>query len=393
MERYSFEELKFTERKEKIRIFFLGNFYFDIDKNELLKEGDYNIENGELLFSGKPRKLEHLINNGFNNLKNSFTDRKAVYIHQNSGIPLIGTSYFGIVDRNTNLIEIRPSTGCNLDCIYCSINESGGKKVDYVLEAEYIIQEIEKLIIFKQENNIEVHINPQGEPLLYKPLAELVRGIKKIKQVKRISIDTNGTALNKKKVDELIDSGITQFNISIDSLSKTKAEEISKKPFPVEKIKDICNYISARTYLILAPIYLPGLNEDDIEDIVSFAKKLKIRVGIQNFLKYKQGKNSPKSISMEEFYKRLRELEKKYDIKLVYNSEDFRIHSTKKLPAPFKKDEVIDLEVVSPGRTEKEVIGKARNRVVEVKDYKGGKRMKGKIIRSKHNIFRATHVG
>lgn len=393
MKRYSFEDLKFKDHKESVRVFFLGNYYFDIDKSELERIGSYEVRENDLLFSGKERKMEHIINNGFDKLYNSYTGRRTIYIHRNSGIPLIGTSYFGIVDRNTSLIEIRPNTGCNLSCIYCSVNEGGKKAVDYVVEPEYLLQELEKVIGFKQEEDIEVHINPQGEPLLYKPLAGLIKGIKGIDAVKRISIDTNGVALTEKRIDEMIESGVTQFNISIDSLDENKAEEISGAKYPVNRIKEIAKYISERTGIIIAPLYLPGFNDDDIEKIIEFAKGINSKVGVQNFLPYKQGKNPVKGVTMDDFYKKLRGLEEKHGIKLVYNSSDFGIRPTKRLPIPFNKDEVVDCEVACPGRFENEVIGVTKERAIEIKDYKKGQKIKAKILRRKHNIFRATHVG
>ncbi len=394
MQRYSFEDLKFTQLKETIRVFFLGNYYFDMSKEELSKAGEFSVEGRDLLFSGKQRKLENLIDNGFNNLKNTLTNRRTIYIHQNSNIPLIGTSYFGIVDRNTNLIELRPNTGCNLDCIYCSINESGKKTVDFVVEPEYVALELEKIIELKNTSDIEIHINPQGEPLLYKSLAHLVFLVKKIRGVKRISIDTNATALTKKKIDELINAGITQFNLSIDSLDEKKAEKISGCKYPVKRIKEYATYIKSKASLFLTPLYLPGINDNDIEDIITFAKKINASVGIQNFLWYKQGKSPCKAIPMDKFYEKLKILEKKHSIKLIYSAKDFGIFKTKPLPPPFKKDEIVDCEIVSPGRFDDEVIAQAKNRLIEVRDSrKTYGRIKAKINRTKHNIFRATAVG
>ncbi|MFX1453638.1 MAG: hypothetical protein ACFFCM_22600, partial [Promethearchaeota archaeon] len=56
-------------------------------------------------------------------LKNAITDRKLIYITKESRIPLIGSIYFGIIDRNTNLIQVRPLTGCLLNCPFCSVDE------------------------------------------------------------------------------------------------------------------------------------------------------------------------------------------------------------------------------------------------------------------------------
>ncbi|MFP3179020.1 MAG: radical SAM protein, partial [Thermocladium sp.] len=34
--------------------------------------------------------------------------------------PLVGSLAFGIIDRGTNVIEVRPTSICSLSCIFCS---------------------------------------------------------------------------------------------------------------------------------------------------------------------------------------------------------------------------------------------------------------------------------
>lgn len=392
----SFKDIKFFEKKDKIRAFFLKMYYFDILKSDLLKISNFRIENQNILFEIDnikkfEKKINELINEGFNNLVNNLTQKKTIYIHSNSNIPLLGSQYFGIVDRNTNLIEIRPNTSCNLNCIYCSIDEgvSSKKNVDFVVEKEYIVGELKKLVKLKQDDDIEIHINPQGEPLLYSPLIDLINDISKIKQVKRISMDTNGTMLTKKMVDDLINSGLTQFNISIDSMDEKIAEKIAGTKYNVNKIINICKYISKKTNLILAPLFIKGINDLEIEKIILFSKKINAKIGIQNFLNYKHGRNPTKSISMDDFYLKLKSLEEKYLVKLIYKQKDFLIHETKKLDNPFRKDEIVNLELLFPLQLKNEYLSVLKNRAISVISNKNKKKIKAKIIRTKHNIIKA----
>ena len=48
--------------------------------------------------------------------------RPLIRVTYESGIPLIGCIAFGLIDRGTNLIQIRPFTGCPLSCIFCSVD-------------------------------------------------------------------------------------------------------------------------------------------------------------------------------------------------------------------------------------------------------------------------------
>ncbi|MHA1893480.1 MAG: hypothetical protein ACTSX4_03150, partial [Candidatus Helarchaeota archaeon] len=81
-------------------------------------------------------------------LKNRYTLRDVIFIDEQLGVPLIGTTAFGIVYRNSNIIEIRPITGCPLNCIFCSVDEgshSVSRVRDYLVHEEYLIKEIKKL--------------------------------------------------------------------------------------------------------------------------------------------------------------------------------------------------------------------------------------------------------
>ena len=37
-------------------------------------------------------------------------------------MPLVGHVAFGIIDRGTNLLQIRPTSLCPLSCIFCSVD-------------------------------------------------------------------------------------------------------------------------------------------------------------------------------------------------------------------------------------------------------------------------------
>ena len=393
-----FKDLQFDEKDDKIEVIFLRLFYFFIDKSKLEKIGKYKIKKHSIEFKDSARaeqKFHSLLDIGFENMKNRINGKKAVYIHQNSGIPLIGNIAFGIIDRNTNIIELRPISTCNLDCIYCSINLSR-RNIEFVVEKDYLINEFKKIIDYKQTEDIEAHINPQGEPLLYADLVGLVKDLRKISQIKTISIDTNGTLLTKKLVDDLINAGMTRFNLSINAMDNALCQKIAgTKAYNLDKILEICRYISKKSDLIIAPVWLKGINDDELAKFIKFAKsiktKYKVIVGIQNFLYYKFGKNPVKQQSWNKFKKLLKELEQKHDIKLILDfKKDFNIKPTKPLLKPFKKGKIINAQVILKGQLNNEFLAVADGRLISVfGKAQIGKTYKIKIIRTKHNIFTA----
>ncbi|MFH1511526.1 MAG: radical SAM protein [Candidatus Woesearchaeota archaeon] len=390
MARLSFQDIKFISRKQGIEAIFLKYFSFFIDPEQIAGIGEYQVRDGSLDFPGleETDARQRLLNNlaiGFKSLQNNLTGKQTIYVHRNSCIPLIGSLSFGIVDRNTTLIEVKPITGCNLNCIYCSVNEEA-KTRDIVVEADYIVQELAKLVEYKESDGIEVHINSHGEPLFYEPLQDMVRKISQIKEVSRISIDTNATILTCDKANMLLEAGLTRFNISINSLSQGLADRIAGKRYPVKKVAETCRYLAKKGKLLLAPVMIPGINEGEIAKLVEFSKELKAPIGIQNYLNYRQGKNPVKQYPMKEFCKQMQQLEKKHKVKLLLTEADFNIRKTKPLKKPFKKGDSVEAVAVAPGRTSNESIAAKDSRSITVKGTVEA-RTRVRITRDKHNIF------
>src|SRR3989338_3754404 len=187
-----FNDLSFENDKDRVKVNFLKLFYSYIDEASLKKIAPFEISKNSIKFenvseNSARRKFEFLLFNTFKHLKNKLNNKATIYIHQSSGIPLIGTNYFGLIDRGTNIIEVKPITSCNISCIFCSVDEGplSRRKADFVVEKDYLVNEFRKIAEFKNSSSIDAHINAQGEPTLYADMVELVRGIMSVKGVKR----------------------------------------------------------------------------------------------------------------------------------------------------------------------------------------------------------------
>lgn len=391
-----FKDLKFKLNNERLVVYLYNIFKFEIPIEELENLGLYEISEHEFL--GDENRFNFLISKHIKNLVNLLSNNPSVYIHSNSEIPLIGSNYFGIVDRNTNIIELKPLTSCNLGCIFCSVDEgiNSKKKIDYIIEKDYLIEEFKNIVKQKNCDEIEALVNPQGEPLLYARLSELISDLSKISEVKNIAINTNATLLTKDKVDELIKAGITRINFSLNALSKAKADELAGAKYNLSQVKEIIEYTSKKININIAPVWAHKMNDSDIEDIIVFTKELQAKtnkiifLGIQNMMEYKFGRNPAKQIGWDEFNAKISSLEKKYDINLR-NAESFKFIETKQLKKPFKKNDIIEAVLMLKGRLRNEILATSENRVISVINCheKIGKKIKVKLIRSKHNIFTA----
>ncbi|MBN2457989.1 radical SAM protein [Candidatus Woesearchaeota archaeon] len=427
---FKFNDLKFILTEDRLRAVYLDNYYFDIKAEDMQRLGRWRLteQSGLEIEKSSQRRFEAVINSGFLNLRNRINNRKTVYVHKNSGIPLLGSNYFGLIDRNTNLIEVRPNTGCNLNCIYCSVNEGissragrAGRanrannaaeqgtsgRVDYLVEKDYLVSELKKLVLSKRCDDVEVHIGPQGEPLLYKPLPELVRDIDAIPEVNRISIDTNAVLLNKSLADALISAGMTQFNISVNAVDPVIARKMAGCGYSPQNALEISRYIAEKgarkgVKVLVAPLWLPGINDNEIEKLIVFAKDYGLLIGIQNYLEYKRGKRPAKAMPMETFYSRLNALEKRYSVKLILTSEDFNIHKTEKQKKLFCKGELVDAVAVCPGILKGEILARAKGSLLHVRNcpdsfflskdpFQSEKQVKARVTRVKHNIFYSVY--
>jgi cyclic pyranopterin phosphate synthase len=67
-----------------------------------------------------------------------------------------------------------------------------------------------------------------GEPLVRKDYVDIVRQVGRIEGLKKIAMTTNGIMLAK-RVKELKESGLTQLNVSLDTLVEKKFEFVAKR--------------------------------------------------------------------------------------------------------------------------------------------------------------------
>jgi hypothetical protein len=344
----------------------------------------------------KRRDKEYIISFGEpRRVLSHITKRELVFVTKESGIPLMGSSAFGVIDRGTNLLQIRPVSGCNLRCIFCSVDEGKNSKTrvtDYIVDPDYLYEWVKKVSEFKGDG-IEAHIDGQGEPLLYPYMTELLEQLNRIKEISTISMQTNGILLSERKF-EAIEPFITRINLSISSLREEKSSMLAGIRYPVERVKRVAEMIAnSRVDLLIAPVWVPGINDEDIEEIIRFALDVGAGrkyppLGIQKYIPYRFGRRLKNVISFTEFYRKLGDWEKEYGVKLILKPEDFGMHRRKRFPHPFRKNDRVDGVVIARGRMRGEMLVESSNRVITVKgEYKTGRHIRMKIVRSKDGIF------
>lgn len=374
-------------------------FSFPISKKDLLDAGAVNVGCDFLEFEDE-RALNNIllaIDKALSYLKNNLTNKPTIYLHKGLNIPLVGHVGFGVIDRGTSAIELKPITGCNLKCVFCSVDQDLRTR-DFVIEEEFLISEFEKLLEMKK-GKCQVFINAHGEPLFYSPLKRLIKDLKLNAKVEAVILITNASLLSKPKVDELFEFGLDQINVSIHSLDQNKSSMLSGvEGYNIEKILEAITYAKKiGIKVVVAPVVLfnskrlerlkiPS-NESDMFEIAGFCKKHKLLFSPQNYLSYKLGKRISKEKGFDEFYIFLNK------IKHIYGAQIFdlgiNIYEDKVLKNPFRKGEVVKLKSSFAGFLDSESICVLRDRLISVLGSANKSEFKAKIIRTKDNIIKA----
>ncbi len=332
-------------------------------------------------------------------LRHHHTKRELVYVTRESGLPLLGHTAFGLIDRGTNLIQVRPVSGCNLNCIFCSVDEgvSRSRKADYIVDTDYLVEEFAKLAALKG-NDVEAHIDGQGEPFIYPYMVELLEKLRAVPQVKVISAQTNGMLLDGEKVGAM-EGLLDRVNLSLSSLDDRRARMLAgTNLYDVGHVMGVARAIAASGIdLLLAPVWVPGFNDEEIPKIIEFgmeagAGKRWPAFGIQNYVRYQFGKKvKGRPMKFSEFFRRLGEYEERYGMRLRLSPADFGIHKAPAPPKAFKKGERLRLKLVAPGRVFGEMLAVDRGRVIGVlTDRPVGATVSAEVTRTTDGVYVAV---
>jgi molybdenum cofactor biosynthesis enzyme MoaA len=124
-------------------------------------------------------------------------------------------------------IVIEPSRGCNLKCNYCDAHSGHHSGVankgmmSFALYAD-IVQRIRDCGYRLKQ--LQFHGN--GEPLLNIQLEDMVSRAKEVDIADSIRIITNGVLLTPARFDALVESGVDEIHISVDSVVRPVYKEV-----------------------------------------------------------------------------------------------------------------------------------------------------------------------
>ncbi len=124
--------------------------------------------------------------------------------------------------RQFHYLRLSITDVCNFRCNYCL--PEGYKKDG---SPSFLTREEIRLVAsaFATCGTSKIRITG-GEPSLRKDLPEIISDISALNDVKQIALTTNGYKLDQ-RIDSWVNAGLTQLNVSIDSLDKNNFERIT----------------------------------------------------------------------------------------------------------------------------------------------------------------------
>lgn len=128
----------------------------------------------------------------------------------------------GVVTKKSPMyVQFALAKGCNIKCLMCSVVENRSH------EKELTLSDIDILAHNLDKMGVSMLILTGGEPFLRKDLSDVVRLFKKHHIESRLQ--TNGLLVTEENLQAVIDAGVSEVTISLDTLNIEKQDVINQK--------------------------------------------------------------------------------------------------------------------------------------------------------------------
>ena len=180
---------------------------------------------------------------------------------------------FDSAQRNIHYLRLSVTDLCNLRCRYCM--PDGVEKLER--EAVLTYEEFLRLAALFARCGVDTVRVTGGEPLVRPRIPGLIRQIKEIPGIQKVTLTTNGILL-KDQMQELAEAGLDSLNISLDTLDRECFCKITRRDLldgTLDGIKEAMKYPEVQLKINCVPL---GLEEQDLCGIAEFARKNPVHV-------------------------------------------------------------------------------------------------------------------
>ncbi|KAL0259652.1 hypothetical protein SLS55_005389 [Diplodia seriata] len=207
-------------------------------------------------------------------------------------------------NRQHDYLRISITERCNLRCLYCMPEEGVPlSPPDHLLTSPEIFY-ISSLFVSQGVNKIRL---TGGEPTVRRDIVPLMRSIGSLrsKGLRELAITTNGISLHR-KLDSMVESGLTGINLSLDTLDPfqftlmTRRKGFDAVMRSVERVLEM-KRLGAPVKLKINCVVMRGLNDREIVPFVELGREKDVEVRFIEYMPFDGNRwNQKKMMSYQE---------------------------------------------------------------------------------------------
>jgi cyclic pyranopterin phosphate synthase len=179
-------------------------------------------------------------------------------------------------------LRVSVTDRCNFRCQYCMPAEG----LPWLNRSELLtFEEIERLVRLLVPLGVRSVRLTGGEPLVRRELPKLIAMLSAIEGLEDLSLTTNGYLLEQ-MADELVDAGLERFNVSLDSLSRDRFFQMTRRDSLPQVIRGL---ETLERFPQLGPVKvncvaMRGFTEDEVIPFAELARRKPYQVRFIEFM-------------------------------------------------------------------------------------------------------------
>jgi cyclic pyranopterin phosphate synthase len=183
-----------------------------------------------------------------------------------------------IVGRSFKTLRVSLLNTCNLACVYCTCGNEDSKEnhlkgKDKILSTSGLLNTIK--VLHKELALTTVRFTG-GEPLLYKQLPELIKGVGEL-GIKELKLTTNGVLLER-LAPGLKYAGLSSINVSLDAIEPEAFFVMSRRHDAERTIRGIKTAKACGIDVKINSVIMRGNNHKQIIPLLQFAFEQNITI-------------------------------------------------------------------------------------------------------------------
>lgn len=214
-------------------------------------------------------------------------------------------------NRQHDYLRISVTERCNLRCLYCMPEEGVQlSPARHLLTSPEIVY-LSSLFVSQGVTKIRL---TGGEPTVRKDIVPLMRSIGALRAdgLRELCLTTNGISLHR-KLDDMVDAGLTGVNLSLDTLDPFQYQIMTRRKGldavlkSVQRVQEM-NRLGAGVKLKINCVVMRGVNEREIIPFVEMGRESPIEVRFIEYMPFDGNKwNEGKMFSYGEMLSVIRE--------------------------------------------------------------------------------------